>query len=197
MSLRDSDSASFRELVRATRNGDESAAERIVNEFTGPLVAMARRQIGERLSARVEAEDVVQSMYRSLFVRMRDGEYELGSGSDLWKLVVTMTLNKIRRKAKFHTTQKRGMQREQRLTSVDGSQIEQVGDDAAPDDIVELLDTLQTFVAGVSPRERPILELRLQGLATDEIAKETGRAERSVRRILQNLRIDMERMVME
>lgn len=196
MSLRDSDSLSFRELIRATRNGDESAAERIVNEFTGPLVAMARRQIGERLAARVEAEDIVQSMYRSLFVRMRDGEYELGSGSDLWKLVVTMTLNKVRRKAKFHSTQKRGTQKEQRLTSGDG-QIDPVGADPAPEDIVELVDTLQSFVSGVNPRERPILELRLQGLATNEIAQETGRAERSVRRILQNLRNDMERMVME
>ena len=100
---------SFQALMDDLRSGQEDAAEQIVNEYTSALVAVARKQIGPRLSRRLDAEDVVQSTYRSLFVRVRDGEYDLASGQDLWKLLVAMTLNKVRRKARFNSTDRRNM----------------------------------------------------------------------------------------
>ena len=189
-------SESFQKLICLARDGDEVAARRIVDEFTGPLVAVARRQISEQMATRFEAEDVVQSTYRSLFIRMRRGEYELGNGKDLWKLVVTMMLNKIRRKAKFHSAHKRSVQHEQPLTHIGGTTFDPPGNEATPESAVELVDTLRAFLADVGSRDRPILELRLQGLATDEIAEQTGRAQRSVRRVLQNLRERLEQAVL-
>jgi RNA polymerase sigma-70 factor (ECF subfamily) len=177
----------FRQLVSGLREGDEHAARHIVEHFTEPLVAVARRQIGARLRRRVDPEDIVQSTYRSLFGRMRDGQYQLGNGQDLWKLLVTLTLNKVRRKAKFHSAARRSVLVEQShlpdLQSAETNLTEPSAEDAA-----ELLDLLQQFIASIPVRERAILELRLQGYASSEIAEKTGRAQRTVRRTLQQLR---------
>jgi RNA polymerase sigma factor (sigma-70 family) len=49
------------------------------------------------------------------------------------------------------------------------------------------VDELQAVLERLKPSEREIVELRLQGCSTSEISQETGRAERSVRRVLQHL----------
>ena len=183
-----SESQAFSDLLDDLRAGDEQAAGQIVDEHTDALVAVARRQMGAKLARRVDPEDIVQSTYRSLFVRMRQGEYELGSGHDLWKLLVTITLNKVRRKAKFHRTARRDMNRDQSVTDGTGALANRSPDGGpTPDDAAALVDELQTLLESVKPRDRQIVELRLQGSTTAEIAQETSRSERSVRRILQHL----------
>jgi RNA polymerase sigma-70 factor (ECF subfamily) len=179
---------SFPDLLQDLRSGDELAAKVIVDEYTDALVAVARRQMGSKLARRVDPEDIIQSTYRSLFIRMQHGEYELGDGRDLWKLLVTMTLNKVRRKAKFHRTARRDMALDQSLGAaavVPGAN--QSGSGPSPADAAALVDELQTVLERLNPREREIVELRLQGCTTSEIAQQTGRAERSVRRVLQHL----------
>ena len=186
---------SFRALMADLRSGGETAAEEIVSEYTAALVAVARRQIGPQLAQRLDPEDIVQSTYRSLFVRMRQGEYELGSGRDLWKLLVTMTLNKVRRQAKFHSAQRRDVHLEAAGTLP-------LADDAnangpSPSEAAELIDEVQALLADLHDRDRPIVELRLQGYSTAEIAEQTGRAERSIRRVLEQIRRRLEHSIAE
>jgi len=44
----------------------------------------------------------------------------------------------------------------------------------------------------ISPTERRVLEMRLQGSTIEEIADEIDRSQRTVRRLLNNVRRDME-----
>ena len=85
------------------------------------LVAVARKQMGAKLARRVDPEDIVQSTYRSLFTRVQNGEYDLGGGEDLWKLLVTIALNKVRRKSKFHRAAKRDMNMDRSVATDAGS----------------------------------------------------------------------------
>lgn len=194
-----SDDATFADLLDDLRAGDEQAACRIVDEYTNALVAVARRQMGARLARRVDPEDIVQSTYRSLFVRVKQGEYELGSGHDLWKLLVTITLNKVRRKAKFHRASRRDMNLEQSVAADAGATFVDRSPDGGPTphDAAALVEELQQVLAGLKPRDRQIIELRLQGCSTAEIAEQTGRAERSVRRVLQHLGEQLRRLIEE
>ncbi len=183
---------SFRILLDQLRNGDEDAAAQIVEEHTASLVAVARRQMGGRLARRVDPEDILQSVYRSLFVRVQKGEYELGSGRDLWKLLVTMTLNKVRRSSKFHGAEKRNMSHDQSVRS-DVNPLDHAGaDEPGPEEAAMLVDEVRSFLDSLRPQDRPVVELRLQGLNSIEIAEQTGRAERSVRRILQQIQQKLE-----
>ena len=180
---------SFSELLEDLRSGDEDAAKLIVDEYTDALVAVARKQMGAKLARRVDPEDIIQSTYRSLFVRVQNGEYELGSGRDLWKLLVTIALNKVRRKSKFHRASKRDMNMDQSMAAEAVAPIanEAPAKGPTPDDSAALVDELQSVLQRLQPRDREIFELRLQGCRTVEIAEQTGRAERSVRRVLQHL----------
>lgn len=183
------DETSFRVLMTELVQGREAAAVEIVERYTAALVAIARREINPQLARRVDPEDVVQSAYRSFFVRMGRGEYELGNGTELWKLLVTITLNKVRKQGKFHHAQKRNVSRDE---SAQGSGSVPLADlarsaEPGPEDAAMLIDEVAALLAGLRPDDRPVIELRLQGYNSVEIAKETGRAERSVRRILERV----------
>ena len=182
---------SFLDLVNDLIVGDDSAAEKIVQEFTPALVAVARREIGAKLGRRVDADDIVQSAYRSFFVRMRNGEYDLGNGAGLWKLLLTITLNKARQQGRFHRAQKRDVGRDQSTAgSASGISIEDLAHNNSPSpaDAAIFIEEVTAFLSSLRPEDRQIVELRLQGLSSLDIAKETNRADRTVRRVLERVK---------
>jgi RNA polymerase sigma-70 factor (ECF subfamily) len=194
-----SDNPSFRILIQQAIAGEDDAAAQIVENHTDALVRVARQRIGNKLGQRVDAEDVLQSVYRSFFGRLQEGQYELQTGRDLWNLLVRMTLNKICRQATYHQRQKRDMGQEQ----VAGQSSVEVplanlarGDEPDPQDAVLLVETVEKLMNSLKPEDRPIIELRLQGYKTPEIAQQTGRAERSIRRIFERLKEKLERAIL-
>ena len=178
----------FRDLMNALADGDPGAAEEIVQQYTADLIAVARRRIGAKLGKRIDPEDVVQSAYRSFFVRMERGEYELGDGGELWKLLTTITLNKIRRHGKFHNAQRRDVRQEQ-SDGGEHSPWDRAAPDPqpGPDEAAMLIDEVETLLASLSAEDRQVVQLRLQGWSSVEIARETGRGERAIRRALQRI----------
>jgi len=194
-----SDQPSFRILIEQAIAGEDDAAAQIVENHTDALVRVARQRIGNKLGQRVDAEDVLQSVYRSFFGRLQEGQYEIQTGRDLWNLLVRMTLNKICRQATYHQRQKRDMGQEQVATQ---SSVEVPlanlarGDEPDPQDAALLVETVEKLMNSLKPEDRPIIELRLQGYKTPEIAQQTGRAERSIRRIFERLKEKLERAVL-
>jgi RNA polymerase sigma factor (sigma-70 family) len=184
------DDTSFRVLMDELVGGRESAAADIVAEYTAALVSVARRAISPKLARRIDPEDVVQSAYRSFFVRMGRGEYELGNGKELWKLLLTITLNKVRKQGKFHRAKKRSVSLEQ---SAGGSTMAapaaelKRSKEPNPEDAAILIEEVVALLATLRDDDRAIIELRLQGYNSVEIAKETGRAERTVRRAIERV----------
>jgi RNA polymerase sigma-70 factor (ECF subfamily) len=107
-----------------------------------------------------------------------------------------MTLNKICRQATYHQRQKRDMGQEQVATN-SSSELPLAdlarAEEPDPQDAAMLIEAVEELLAGLKEGDRPIVELRLQGYTTPEIAKETGRAERSIRRILEHLKEKLQR----
>src|SRR5438132_1271061 len=60
-----------------------------------------------------------------------------------------------------------------------------------PEDVVQSADQL---LGELDEDERPIIELSLQGYTTQEISELLGRAERSVRRLRERVRAQLERV---
>ena len=183
------DETSFRALMNDVVAGREDAAGEIVSRYTAELVAVARREISPKLARRIDAEDAVQSAYRSFFVRMGRGEYQLGNGKELWKLLLTITLNKVRKQGKFHHATKRSVVNDESRAASGAAPVENLAQsqEPCPQDAAMLVDQVSALLNSVRDDERPIIELRLQGYNSVEIAKETGRADRSVRRILERI----------
>ena len=193
------DEASVR-LFDRYRNGDEDAADELFRRYVDRLIGLARNRMSSGLARRVDAEDVVQSVYRSFFAHARNGQYAIERAGDLWRLLATITVNKVRKKARFHGQQKRSIDRERSLDSGTGTSADEVelfaGGPATPD-AVAVVDELEAVMVGLEAKHREMLELRLQGQCLQEIADKVGRSQRTVRRFLDQAQTLLEQRLLE
>ena len=67
--------------------------------------------MGVKLRASTEAEDIVQSVFRSMFRGVQEGNYEVEPGSTLWNLLAVISLSKLRRRALHQNAQRRDSER--------------------------------------------------------------------------------------
>ncbi len=73
------------DLMARWRGGDQEAAEILFRRYVERLLALARRRMTSELSRRVDAEDVVQSAYRTFFLGVLAGRFiRCGRNGDLW-----------------------------------------------------------------------------------------------------------------
>ena len=70
-------------LIARLRSGEDAAAREVFERFAGRLVALARRRFNRLLARKVDPEDVVQSAFKSFFVRHRAGTLDVGDGDGL------------------------------------------------------------------------------------------------------------------
>ena len=94
-------------LIDLWRHGDQDAARQIVERYFDRLLVLARRRISQRLASRVDPEDIVQSVFRTFFVRLKDGQFVFEDEDDLCKLLMRITLHKTLRQVAFHKAAKR------------------------------------------------------------------------------------------
>ena len=57
-----------------------------------------------------------------------------------------------------------------------------------PEATVSFLDQLEHFMQQMPESDRKILELRMEGFSTEEIAEKTGSYDRKIRRVLERIR---------
>jgi RNA polymerase sigma-70 factor (ECF subfamily) len=171
------------------RGGDEQAARRLFDAYVDRLVALARRRLSHRLSSRVDPEDIVQSVFRTFFHRVKAGHFEVEDQDDLCKLLMRITVHKTLRKVALHTAAKRNLQREMGQGEEAQEQIQLLLDrEPSPEEAVTFLDQLEHFLSQLKPQERQILEMRLQGFNNDEIAEKLGTYDRKIRRVIERVR---------
>jgi RNA polymerase sigma-70 factor (ECF subfamily) len=179
------------ELLTRWRDGDQQAAAELVERFTERLLALARNQLAENLARRVDAEDVVQSAYRSFFAGARDDRYVVRQSGDLWHLLAAITLHKLHHQVARHTAAVRSVRREAgfgRESSLLGLQADVVTRAPSPAEAAALIDELEFVLRPLSALHRRMVEMRLQGHSLQEIATATDRSERLVRRVLDHVK---------
>src|SRR5437868_4771116 len=102
---------SDKSLMRRYRGGNDDAARSLYGRYGDRLQALARAKLAGDLKGRVDAEDIVQSVFRRFFVAARKGSYEVPSGEDLWNLLMVFTINRIRSEQSFHRAARRDVRR--------------------------------------------------------------------------------------
>src|SRR5205823_4096100 len=85
------------DLLKQWRTGNEEAARQLFDRYVTQLVALARRRISQRIAGRVDAEDIVQSVFRTFFHRVREGQFHIEDPDDLCKLLARITVHKTLR----------------------------------------------------------------------------------------------------
>jgi RNA polymerase sigma-70 factor (ECF subfamily) len=180
------------------RSGEDMAAREVFSRFAARLAGLARRHLDARLAVKVDPEDVVQSAYKSFFLRHRDGGLEVGDWDGLWGLLTLITLRKCADRAAYYRADKRDVTREAvpgPADSAPGPAELALDREPLPDEAAVLAETVESLFRSIDDTdERAILEMSLQGHSAAEISERLGRAERSVRRLRERVRKRLERM---
>jgi RNA polymerase sigma-70 factor (ECF subfamily) len=169
------------------RAGDPGAAEVIFRQYVRRLIGLARRRLeSQGLLGKVEPDDVVQSAFRSFFVRFGDGPFDGAAPDSLWGLLARITLRKCNRQLERLRADRRDVAREVPLASGDSAAGEPpaAGREPSPEEAAALEETVLLVMARLgSPLKRQIFELSLQGYSVAEISERVHFYERGVERV--------------
>jgi RNA polymerase sigma factor (sigma-70 family) len=170
----------------------DRAAQVIWERYFSDLLEKARIHLNRRLRGRVDAEDVLQSMFETFCRRQQLGEYDLANRDDLWNLLVTITLNKTRNEVGKQFQKKRDVARDQALPEDDETEsvrwaLEQMeASGASPAEAAVLYEALERRLEALDdpqlPELRQIALWKLEGYTNSEIADKLNCVERTVER---------------
>ena len=186
-------------LMRRWQDGDEAAAGEIFDRYVNRLLALASSRISAGMHRRIEAEDVVQSVYRSFFRDADPQRFTIERSGQLWGLLAAITINKIRSHVRFHTAGKRDVNAEKSTTtsqSCYGLPPMDVADEPTADEAAALVEEMKIIGDGLTEMQRDVFELFLQNQSVDEIAAAIRRSPRTVRRIIEELRTTLEKKLL-
>jgi len=176
-------------FVNSLRQGNPEATKKIFDAYVNKLVAMARKRISQRFAGRIDAEDIVQSVFRTFFHRAKQGQFELNDEDDICKMLARITVHKTFRQIAHHQAGKRDAGRD--LGSGDSSQdlmVNLMSREPSPEEATALLDQMEHFLAQLRQEDRDILEMRMQGFSTLEIAQKLSITDRKIRRLMERIR---------
>jgi RNA polymerase sigma-70 factor (ECF subfamily) len=187
-------SDSFNDVMARLRAGDQAAAREVFQRFVRGLVPLARSHFDAVLRRKEDPEDVVQSAYKSFFLRYGEGKLEVEGWGNLWGLLTLITLRKCLDRADYHRAERRDAQREAAARPGTEPWWEAIAREPTPEEAVVLAETVEQLLRDLNEGERPVLEMSLQGYTTQEISQRLALAERSVRRLRECFRKRLERL---
>ncbi len=188
---------SFAAILQQLRQRDDRAASVVFARFSRRLVGLARQHLDGRLRQKVDPEDIVQSVFGTLFRHLRAGDFDLGGWDSLWGLLTTITVRKCGKWVDYYTGQRRDLRREVSLEPAgDGSTpgLEIFDREPTPSEAASLAETVEGMLRGLNERERQIVLQLLQGACAEETGRLVGCSERKVRRVLHRVRERLERL---
>ena len=179
--------ASDRTLLRRFRDGQQDAASELYLRYAKRLQSIAHRRTAVGLSVRKGADDIVQSVFRTFFRRVSEGQYDVADGEDLWRLFLVIALNKIRSAAEFHYAQKRDVRKTHAVDPTVAEALAKTGEDDQLA-LTVLRMTVDEVLESLPEPNRKLVRLRIEGHSVEQISEATGRARRTIERVLQTFR---------
>jgi RNA polymerase sigma factor (sigma-70 family) len=195
-----SNEGSVTNLIEELRSQDalvrNEAADVIWKRYSCQLLELARQRLAPRIRRREDEEDVVLNMYDSFCRRMHAGEFSLDNRDDLWNLLFTMTVHKVRKTARKHMRLRRSVSSEQHDESpgdesAGGAAVVGLIADQGPNPAlaVELTDMLERLLLGLpDSRMRSVVIWKLEGQTNEQISEKLHCAVRTVERKLHFIR---------
>eukprot|EP00913_Durusdinium_trenchii_P035275 g33005.t1 len=156
----------------------DAAARNVFEKFSGRLMALAEHHLSQKLKRRVDGDDIVQSVFRTFFARSARGEFQVDASNDLWQLLVSITLAKVRSQARRHAAAKRDV----RAESGDDPEwlARTMSSEPSAEDALMLVEQLELLLSSLPEKYAEILHLRLNGESRSDIAGVLGISRQTV-----------------
>ncbi len=176
------DSIEFKDLVDRARGGCQAASRELYERYAKHFLRIIRHRLNREVRARLDAEDILQSVVRQFFTEVLP-EKGFDGPEHLLAYIGGMIEHRVQRAHRDHLrTAKREANREAPIeTALDRT----AGDDPAR--LAEVEDSWQTLLAACTPGERSILLLLRNGHSQSDAARQLGLDENFVRRAVRRI----------
>lgn len=186
-------SESFHDMMRLIDQADGQACAEVFHRYAQQLIGVARARMSRQIRAKEDAEDIVQSVFKSFFAAHTPGKYSYENWDSLWGMLVVITLRKCGKRADTFHAACRDVRREHAPQETEsGFGWQAMAREPSPDEVVMLQETVERVMRDLSERDREILMLKLQGHTTSEISERVDRTVRTVERALEQIRSRLE-----
>jgi RNA polymerase sigma-70 factor (ECF subfamily) len=158
----------------------------ILSDYLPKLVRLAERNMSRRLQAKVDPAEMAGSILVSIVRMAREGKLKIEATDDFWKLLVAISLNKVRKKARFYSAQKRDVGREIQIID-DMPTLEQLAvshGNPTEEDGERIADVLNQLDHELDEDCRTVLAGKLEGLNNFDIASRLGENGKSTKTVI-------------
>lgn len=175
--------ASDGDLLERLHQGDDAAATEVHVRYTERLERLVRTRWSRQLASHLEVEDIIQSAFRRFFTAAQQGAYVLPDGEELWKLLLVITLNRLRAEETFCRAANRDVRLNIALEAMTPHDHPPCLRDGSDSTLLQLV--VREALGQLPPLHRHAVELRMSGYEVNEIATRLQRSKRTVERVLQ------------
>ncbi|APW60732.1 RNA polymerase sigma factor [Paludisphaera borealis] len=180
------------DFLKRIQEGDEGAARELLQRFEPEVRLVVRRQLPRLLRSRFDSLDFLQSVWGSFFRRMRDAPTDFEDSRHLVAFLARAAKNKVIDEYRRAASLKNDMHREEPLWG-DGRRPKEVADPIdSPSEVAQAHEVFDRLHALLPEERRTMLELKAEGLSSKDIGDRLGVSERTVQRVLEELRRRME-----
>ena len=170
------------------KGGDGDAARELLSRYEAEVRLVVRRQLPRLLRSRFDSLDFLQSVWGSFFRQVRQGPSAFEDSRHLVAFLARAAKNKVIDEYRRAGSLKADMSREEPLWG-SGDRPREVPDGAeTPSQVAEANEMLGRLRDLVPEDRRAIVDLKAQGLSSREIGERLGMSERTVQRVLEDLR---------
>ncbi len=177
----------IRELLARIKNGDEEAARELLSRYESKVRLVVRRQLPRLLRSRFDSIDFLQSVWGSFFHRIQTGPNDLNEEENLIAFLAWAARNKVIDEYRRAATRKQNIHREQSIENQRDRETALASGDT-PSQLAQAHETFDRLSRLLPEDRRVILELKAAGYSCSEIGGKLGLSERTVQRILEELK---------
>lgn len=174
---------SLEPLLEKLCQGDLTVAERLFVAYEPYLRQFVRRQLPDRLRAKFDSVDIVQSVWADLLHGQRSGAWHFPDAQRFQAFLVQVTRNRF---IATYRKNRLAFEKEQRLGNMPSSEMPACPQPDVPQ-VLQAEELWEQMLALCAPEHQELLRLKRQGLPMEEMAARTGLHPGSIRRILRNL----------
>ncbi|MFO0960981.1 MAG: sigma-70 family RNA polymerase sigma factor [Isosphaeraceae bacterium] len=180
--------ADLHDILARVRGGDEQAAQQLLASFEAEVRLVVRRQLPRLLRSRFDSLDFLQSVWGSFFRRVRTDPVEFDDERHLVAFLARAAKNKVIDQYRRAGSQKQDMHREEPLWSDGAGPRDLPAHDDTPSEVAEAREVFGQLRDALPEDRRPIIEMKALGLSSREIGDRLGVSERTVQRVIEDLR---------
>lgn len=182
------DDLEIRAFLNRIQHGDQDAARDLLTRYEAEVRLVVRRQLPRLLRSRFDSLDFLQSVWGSFFRRIREGATEFEDSRHLVAFLARAAKNKVIDEYRRAASQKQDMHREESLWTDRDRPRDLADSGETPSQIAEAHEAFHRLSSLVPEDRRVVLELKAQGLSSREIGDKLGVSERTVQRVIEELR---------